>query len=60
MNEAEGNFRFLLPTVAFSQDKKMINSKGKISPKHVGLAVELSLTASDCLVCSQNWGVLRS
>ncbi len=52
-NEVEGNFHFLLLTVAFSQDKKTINSKGKYSPKHVELTIELSLTASDCL----GWGI---
>ncbi len=52
-NEVEGNFRFLLPTVAFSRDKRTINSKGKYSPKHVEPAIELSLTTSDCL----GWGV---
>ncbi len=52
-NEVEGNFCFLLLTVAFSQDKKTIDSKGKYSPKHVEPAIELSLTASECL----GWGI---
>jgi hypothetical protein len=52
-NEVEGNSRFLLLTVAFSRDEKTINSKGKYSPKHVEPAIELSLTASDCL----GWGI---
>ncbi len=52
-NKVEGNFRFLLPTVAFSPDKKIIDSKGKYSPKHVKPTIELSLTASDCF----GWGV---
>ncbi len=52
-NEVEGNFHFLLPTVAFSRDKKTINSKGKYSPKHVEPTIELSLTTSDCL----GWGI---
>jgi hypothetical protein len=48
-NKVEENFRFLLPTVAFSRGKKTIDSKGKYSPKHVKPAIELSLTAIDCL-----------
>ncbi len=52
-NEVEGNFRFLLPTVVFSRDKKTIDSKGKYSPKHVKPTIELSLTTCDCL----SWGV---
>ncbi len=52
-NEVEGNFHFLLLTVAFSRYKKTIDSKGKYTSKHVEPTIELSLTTSDCL----GWGI---